>query len=62
MEETVTEANFSFTTKVNGDLFTVRGSTIDEFKENLVASVVTEIGEHVKSLQVQAWPDDWQKW
>jgi hypothetical protein len=51
MEETVTEANFSFTTKVNGDLFTVRGNTIDEFKENLVSCVVTEIGEHVKSLQ-----------
>ena len=51
MEETVTEANFSFTTKIGGDLFTVRGNTIDEFKENLVASVVTEIGDHVKSLQ-----------
>lgn len=47
----MTEANFSFTTKVNSDLFTVRGNTIEEFKENLVASIVNEIGDHIKSLQ-----------
>ncbi len=51
MEETVTEANFSFTTKIGSDLFTVRGATIDEFKENLVSSVVTEIVDHIKGLQ-----------
>ena len=32
----MTEANYSFTTKTNGDLFTVRGNTIDEFVNNLV--------------------------
>ena len=30
-----TESNFSFTTKVNGDLLTVRGDTVAEFKGNL---------------------------
>lgn len=30
-----TEANYSFTTKINGDLFTVRGDTWDEFHTNL---------------------------
>lgn len=47
----MTEANFSFTTKIGGDLFTVRGSTVDEFKENLVASIVNELGDHIKGLQ-----------
>ena len=32
----MTEANYSFTTKLNGDLFTVRGNTIDEFVNHLV--------------------------
>lgn len=30
-----TESNFSFTTKVNNDLLTVRGDTVTEFKGNL---------------------------
>jgi hypothetical protein len=34
----VTEANYSFTSKVNGDLFTVRGATIEEFTANLIAA------------------------
>lgn len=29
------ESTFSFTTKVNGDLFTVRGNTLDEFMQNI---------------------------
>ena len=29
------ESNFSFTTKVNGDLFTVRADTFDDFLQNL---------------------------
>ena len=32
------EAMFSFTIKINGDLFTVRGNTIEEFKSNIVAA------------------------
>lgn len=31
------ESNFSFTTKFNGDLFTVRGDTYDEFLANLLS-------------------------
>lgn len=30
-----TEAKYSFTTKINGDLFTVRGDSFDEFHTNL---------------------------
>lgn len=30
------ESNFSFTTKFNGDLLTVRGDTFDEFLQNLI--------------------------
>lgn len=33
-----TESNFSFTTKVNGDLLTVRGNTLEEFRANLDAA------------------------
>lgn len=32
------EAMFSFTMKINGDLFTIRGNTIEEFKANVVAA------------------------
>ncbi len=32
-----TEATYSFTTKVNGDLLTVRGNTKDEFALNLAS-------------------------
>lgn len=31
-----TESNYSFTTKYNGDLLTVRGDTIDEFYSNAI--------------------------
>lgn len=31
----MSEANFSLTIKVNGDLFTIRGTTLDEFTMNL---------------------------
>lgn len=31
----MSEAAFSFTTKVNGDLFTVRGNSLDEFMGNI---------------------------
>lgn len=32
------ESNFSFTTKIINDLFTIRGDTFDEFIANLIAS------------------------
>lgn len=44
------EANFSFTTKINGDLFTVRGDSFDEFHSHLATAVdkaqalITDIG------------------
>lgn len=44
------ESNYSFTTKINGDLFTVRGDTFDEFHGHLseavanAQSLITDIG------------------
>lgn len=49
------EANFSFTTKVKGDLFTVRGDTFDQFFTNLVASAtVPEIAHLIAVLDGSA--------
>lgn len=45
----MTESMFSFTAKLNNDLFTVRGNTIDEFKSNLAAAI-TAVGD-ASSLQ-----------
>jgi hypothetical protein len=45
-----TEAPFSFTTKINGDLFTVRGVDAADFARNLewatdkIAEIVTRVG------------------
>lgn len=49
-----TESNFSFTTKVNGDLFTVRGDTVEEFKANLRDAVTLEALDYAKALQEHA--------
>lgn len=44
------EANYSFTTKINGDLFTVRGDTFEQFHNHLAEAVsnaqalITDIG------------------
>lgn len=44
------ESNFSFTTKLNGDLFTVRGDSFEEFHNHLATAVseaqslLTDIG------------------
>lgn len=38
-----TESNFSFTTKINGDLFTIRGNSVEEFASNL-QSVGPDLG------------------
>jgi len=43
------ESNFSFTTKVNGDLFTVRGDNAKEFAMNTIAGI--KLVEHVIALQ-----------
>ena len=37
------EANFSFTTKVNGDLLTVRGDTAADFQNNLDAFLLSDV-------------------
>ena len=61
------ESNFSFTTKVNGDLLTVRGDTLDEFHGNLASvvansqAIITDIGllqaaGHATSAVVAAAP------
>ena len=67
----MTEANFSFTTKIGNDLFTVRGMTYDEFLQNAVAAgsvhgignliaalngeLVAEAEQHVVGQVVQAF-------
>lgn len=47
------EAPFSFTTKVNGDLLTIRGATAKEFEDNLaeVLKQESKIGTLVSKLQ-----------
>lgn len=44
------EANYSFTTKVDGDLFTVRGDTVSEFQQNLDAAAHNGIGANIKNF------------
>lgn len=46
-----TEANFSFTTKIGSDLFTVRGDTVDEFTSNLRECLHSSSIDFVKALQ-----------
>jgi hypothetical protein len=48
---TSTEAAFSFTTKVNNDLFTVRGNTADEFNTNLTNAIIGQLYEKARALQ-----------
>lgn len=45
-----TEANFSFTTKIDGDLFTIRGNSIQEFQQNLEAANQSGIGANIKAM------------
>ena len=47
----MTEANFSFTTKVGPDLFTVRGMTADEFDNNLTAAIIGGLHDKAAALQ-----------
>lgn len=50
----MSEANFSFTTKVNGDLFCVRGNTSEEFAANLTAAVTGELIDYCLAFQEAA--------
>lgn len=50
----MSEANFSFTTKVNGDLFCVRGNTPEEFAANLTAVVTNELIDYALAFQEAA--------
>lgn len=52
-----TEANYSFTSKVNGDLLTVRGDSVDEFKHNLETLVTSGAIDYVKAVQDHAKGD-----
>ncbi|WP_029090084.1 hypothetical protein [Brevibacterium album] len=52
----MTEANFSFTTKIDGDLFTVRGNSVEEFGANVQAATNSGIGASIKQM-VQATND-----
>lgn len=45
------EATYSVTVKVNGDLFTVRGDNADEFAEHLRAAVTGNLVTYVEALQ-----------
>lgn len=46
----LTESNFSFTTKIDNDLFTIRGNSVEEFQQNLDAANQSGIGANIKSM------------
>lgn len=50
----MSEANFSFTTKLNGDLFCVRGNSAEEFAQNLTAVVTGELFDFCLAFQEAA--------
>lgn len=51
------EANFSFTTKIGNDLFTVRGDTYDEFLSNAMAcGQVSGVGVLIGALNGEMTP------
>lgn len=53
----MTEANFSFTTKVGNDLFTVRGASYEEFLGNLMSSgQVSGVGVLIGALNGEMVP------
>jgi hypothetical protein len=53
----MTEARFSFTTKIGNDLFTVRGDTFDEFQSNAIAAgAVQGIGVLLAALNGELYP------
>lgn len=57
---TSTEANYSFTTKLNGDLLTVRGDSADEFFNNIeyldsdILAAIGRLQEAVRAVGVVA--------
>lgn len=50
----MSEANFSFTTKLNGDLFCVRGNTAEEFAQNLTSVVTNDLFDYCLAFQEAA--------
>lgn len=46
----MTESNYSFTTKIDGDLFTVRGNSVQEFQQNLDAAAQSGLGANIKNM------------
>lgn len=46
----MTESNYSFTTKIDGDLFTVRGDSVQEFQQNLDAAAQSGLGANIKNM------------
>lgn len=46
----MTESLYSFTTKINGDLFTIRGNSIQEFQQNLEAANQSGIGATITQM------------
>lgn len=48
---TSTEAKYSFTTKINGDLFTVRGDTAEELNKNLSDAITSETIDYIEAFQ-----------
>lgn len=46
----MTEALFSYTTKVDGELLTVRGNSVQEFQANLDAAAQSGIGANIKNF------------
>lgn len=45
------ESNYSFTTKIHGDLFTVRGDTAEEFQANVELIITNKVLDSISSLQ-----------
>jgi len=47
----MSESNFSFTTKINGDLFTIRGNTAEELTQNFADAVSENVIDYITSFQ-----------
>lgn len=46
----MTEPKFKFTTKIDGDLFTVHGDSLQEFQANLDAASQSGIGANIRNM------------
>lgn len=54
MSNVSTESNYSFTTKIGNDLFTVRGNDANEFQQNLSAAATGNLIEFARGVQEAA--------